>query len=151
MRGVFSFGLVKIHPGLASFPGLPWLRGMHTASDQKPEPGKAWERGYPGPHSCNILPYCMETSVIRYIRRSVSSQLSLGRVFQRCMQRLCQLLTWISDGDEFCKPRTGIKAQGSGSGSGKESWQAIHPAEESRFCRSEIIFACTLIVRDIRC
>ena len=31
---------------LASFPGLPRLRFLHTASDQKPEPGKAWERGY---------------------------------------------------------------------------------------------------------
>ena len=44
---------------VASFPGLPRLRFdrlqyaktelaqfLHTASDQKPEPGMAWERGY---------------------------------------------------------------------------------------------------------
>ena len=51
----------NMHVLLASFPGLPWLQflityGMqksmllppflHTASDQKLEPGKAWERGY---------------------------------------------------------------------------------------------------------
>ena len=34
---------------LASFPGLPWLQFLialflHTASDQKLEPGKVWER-----------------------------------------------------------------------------------------------------------
>ena len=31
---------------LASFPGLPQLQFLHTASDQKLELGKAWERGY---------------------------------------------------------------------------------------------------------
>ena len=30
---------------LASFPGLPTVQFLHTASDQKLDSGKAWERG----------------------------------------------------------------------------------------------------------
>ena len=31
---------------IASLPGLPTIQFLHTASDQKLDCGKAWERGY---------------------------------------------------------------------------------------------------------